>query len=312
MSIPMSTPTGTLVLAAHGAGDASPANQQVREIAYRLRQVSSFRRVEPAFRLGRPSFATALRGLGPETAVVVPLLTSRGYFYNRVLAHEVNRYRLPGVGPRILTAPLGEHPRLLELAQERILEAWRRLGCETGSTVIVIGHGTRRHPQSGDTTRALADSLKDRLQSRLPHRSSKVQVEPAFLDASPGLEGVVAAHGAGPLVALPFLFGGGGHTDRDIPQCLEKHLGPSGRAPRQTPWAVTAPLGESKVLEELVLDLAEKAVLSRSSHSPSAAAPHLPEAPVSLREANETAGFERMPQARTVPKQAPSKGVAHG
>ena len=77
------------------------------------------------------------------------------------------------------------------------------------TTVVVVGHGTRRNTTSGATTFALADSLRN------DHPGFEIKA--AFLDQDPEI-GLVADSITTPnIVVLPFLVSLGPHMTDDTP-----------------------------------------------------------------------------------------------
>lgn len=247
----MSAPAGdrpALLLAAHGAGDGSAANQRLRELARSLVSCPPFARVTVAFKLGRPGFGEALEALSGRV-VVVPVMTSDGYFARTVLAGAVTqRLRRGDIDPT-LTPALGTHPGIEPLAATRVAELVDRRGLDPqATTLLVVGHGTGRSRASAESTRRLAAGLAER---RIVSR-----IEAAFLDDEPPIERVAAATATRHLVALPFLIGGGGHALEDLPRRLE--------AARQGGAAVIAPpLGSDPAIAGLIRDRAIRGLLRR-------------------------------------------------
>ncbi len=196
----------TLVLAAHGAGDGSRSNERVRELAQRVAERRRDLRVKTAFKLGTPTIDDVLASVRGADAVVLPLMTSAGYF-----AGEYLRERAAGIA-RVLPA-IGLDRRITTLCTEEVQRAVKDAGpSATGEDlVLVVGHGTRRSAASGDSTRELAQAI---------HGATGIEAIPAFLDQDPLLEDLAPGLGARRLIVLPFLLGGGGHHVEDIPQRL--------------------------------------------------------------------------------------------
>ncbi|MEM1177099.1 MAG: CbiX/SirB N-terminal domain-containing protein [Acidobacteriota bacterium] len=188
------------VLAAHGAGDGSPANAAVESLAEEVGRRLLLDHVGTAFHKGTPAFQHV-----PARAIVLPLLTSRGFFYGRLL-------RSLGDGP-VLLPPLGEDPRLGDLVEAELIS---RLDSTPHNdvAVVVVGHGTRRHRDSGLTTGSLAERLRRRLPGAIVTR--------AFLDQEPNL-GTVATRVAAlrrTVVTVPFLLGYASHAKDDVDRAL--------------------------------------------------------------------------------------------
>ena len=185
-----------LVLAAHGAGSSSDVNRVVGDLADQLRQRLGRLPIDTAFHLGEPGFESA----NDESALVLPLLTSRGYFYRRLESAVDEAELLP---------PIGEDPRTHAAITRALLE---RVGDRRQDQlgVIVVGHGTRRNAASGDTTRHLAEVLSQALPS--------AHVVAAFLDQEPGLRKIATelAKHVQTIATVPFLLGYASHAREDI------------------------------------------------------------------------------------------------
>lgn len=204
--------TRTLILAAHGGGDESDANTVLRKTAKRVAEQIGFDVGLAAFRLGEPSWRDALRAAASDFAVVVPVMTSEGYFHN-LLAEEVHAARLAVPARFSLTAPLGTHADIATLAGDRLHALIGAYDLDPQRTVAVVcGHGTPRHPES----RRAAVTLT----LRLARQKLCVSCIPAYLDEDLHIEGAPRRLRGYHLVVLPFLIGGAYHATSDIPQRL--------------------------------------------------------------------------------------------
>jgi hydroxymethylbilane synthase len=230
-----------VILAAHGAGDGSPANALVHERARRLESTLVGARVRVAFRRGDPGFAAALRLADRPDRLVVPLLTSEGH-YASLLHDEAARVARPGMRPTVAPA-IGTHPALVASLVQRVRATVAGLDVVRGeASVIVVGHGTARHAESGTATRAVAAGMAS---------VAGVRAHAAFLDESPTIEETL--EGIGPcavLVVVPFLFGGGDHATADVPArvaaCAALHGMPGDRI------AFIEPLGGLPVVDDII------------------------------------------------------------
>ena len=242
-----------LVLAAHGSRRDPAANALVRRLAEAIRGRRLFDEVAVAFHQGEPGFGTVLDELTAEEVTVVPLLTSPGHYCAVVLpeALRLNR-RFADIRLR-QTPPVGTHAGVAPLVARRVTELLRERRVDRGDTaLVVVGHGTPRHPESRTATEQLAETLR--------RRRVAGEVVALFLDDEPPLEQIAARTTRPNLLLVPFLIGGGGHVLEDIPRRLG--LGPSGAE-------FTGRLGHRQVvldhavgaypgLEELVVDLARR------------------------------------------------------
>ncbi len=200
-----------LVLAAHGSRRSTQASSLVSGHVERLKDVYAFPTVRAAFQQGTPQFAEVLDSLTVNSVTVVPLFSSDGYFSRTVLPRELSLNRRYSQIRLRLTQSVGTHARIPALAQRRILELLRHFQLEAQQTsLIVVGHGSQRHPTSSQSTHLLVDHL----------REAKVcqEVQAAFLDESPFLEDVSGQVLQPEVVVFPFFIGESFHVLQDIPR----------------------------------------------------------------------------------------------
>jgi uroporphyrin-III C-methyltransferase len=232
-----------LVLAAHGGGSA---NAYLRRLAQRVRARRVFDEVAVAFHLGEPGFDTVLDELEADAATVVPVMTSAGHFSRTVLPAALRRNRRAGAIPVTITPPLGTHAGVAALVARRaaeLLRAHRLARAETA--VLLVGHGTRRHPASRRSTFALADALRA--------RGAAAEVASGFLDDDPGVAEAYASLSRPAVLVIPFLIGGGDHT-------LDLAPG-AGLVPRATgahTVMVDRPVGAAPEIVDLIVDLGRR------------------------------------------------------
>ena len=214
---------GALVLAAHGSRRDPAANALVRRLAQAVRERRLFDEVAVAFHQGEPAFDAVLDELESEAVTVVPVMTSAGHYAEVVLPEALARNRRYAAVRLRLTPPVGSHPGIAPLVARRVSELLREYGlARAATTLLLAGHGTRRHAASRDTTLQLAETLR--------RRRVAGAVIAGFIDDEPGLPEALGAAPPGPVLLLPFLIGGGTHAARDIPRAI-------GLEPGETPLA---------------------------------------------------------------------------
>lgn len=261
-----------ILLAAHGAGDGSPTNDLIRDLARRIRALHLFDSVTCAFHLGRPPFDTALDDIIADRVIVVPVMTADGYFCGDMLPRGlVANARIEEVD-LTLTPPVGVHPAIVGIVLRRAENILSRFDLDPAETVlIVVGHGTRRIRQSIESTHTLRDAIRRHVQEQ---QQSEIRpgvpglspiriaaVEAAFLDAEPGVEFIPETIPRRNLIVIPFLIGGGRHATHDLPVRLGLEPFPPGascvtgrRGDRFI--ACTDPIGADPALLDIILDLA--------------------------------------------------------
>jgi sirohydrochlorin cobaltochelatase len=210
-----------IVLAGHG----SHISPQTAGIVWRqvdaLRAMGIADEVTAAFWKEMPSLHNVLHTLTADDITVVPLFTAQGYFTQTVIPTEMG---LDGAvtqrdGRTIrYTRTLNEHPYLGQIVRQRVEDALHHFR-ETGRNpesdqvaVALIGHSTRRNPESRKATESKADALRDlRIVS---------DVHAVYLDDSPEIGEIYEMTSAPLMIAVPYFLAYGSHTTIDVPQAL--------------------------------------------------------------------------------------------
>ena len=152
-----------LVLAAHGSRRDPAANRLVRQLAETVRGRRIFDEVAVAFHQGEPGFDAVLDELRSDEVTVVPVMTAAGHYCDVVLPEALERNRRYAEVRLRITPPVGAHPGIPALVARRVTELLGEHGLgRPGTSVLLVGHGTRRHPASRATTVAVADTLRRR------------------------------------------------------------------------------------------------------------------------------------------------------
>lgn len=196
---------GTLILATHGiAGGPGMAVEHAR----RIRRRSGWAQVRVGCLKSSPSLADALAD-APDPITVVPLLMSEG------VIHQAMRRRLCEIAPDglwRLTAPLGHSPGLARLVLQRADACCRGSGWSpSGTSLLLIGHGTPRHRASAKHTAAMAEALRDCGFAAVGH---------ALLEEPPLPAEAVGMLPGERVVAVGLFLDNGPHGDTDVRQAL--------------------------------------------------------------------------------------------
>jgi uroporphyrin-III C-methyltransferase len=244
-----------LVIAAHGSRRDPAANALVRRLAETVRARRLFDEVAVAFHQGEPRFDTVLDELASDEITVVPLLTSAGHYADVVLPEALARNRRFGAVRLRQTPPVGTHSGIAPLVARRVTELLRDEGLSRHDvSLALVGHGTRRHPESRSATLALAETLR--------RRKVAGEVLSAFLDDEPLLETLATTAALRHLVVVPFLIGGSAHVADDIPRLLtpdSRLLTCDSRLPTpDSRLIVDHPVGTYPGIAEIIVDLARR------------------------------------------------------
>lgn len=213
-----------LILAAHGSRDDRAVNEMLRDYARQLASLGLCQETTVAFHHGRPHFHEVLDRLGADEIVVVPVMTSEGYYAEEVLPRELSRARrFRDVRLRI-TRPVGTHPGMVTLAADRVRELLSGQALDpVDTTLALIGHGTERNARSRSSTIDLARSLEA---LGLCH-----EVLVAFLDEEPLIETILERATRTNVLVIPFLISAGPHSVYDTPRRLGMNLEPGATPP---------------------------------------------------------------------------------
>lgn len=166
-------------------------------------------------------------------------MAAAGYYANTILPRELQKNPNYSSLRVELAEPIGTLPEFHKLAERRVRELLSELDWrEELTSVVVVGHGTRRHQLSRRSTELLSASLSNSL--RL-HR-----VLPSFLDEDPGPEEAVKNCGGVFVLVVPFLMGAGTHATLDLPRRV-------GTESALRPIHIDQPLGTLPGIEDLIL-----------------------------------------------------------
>ena len=246
--------TRSLVLAAHGSRRDPAANALVRRIAETLRGRRLYHEVAVAFHQGEPGFHNVLDELEGDEVTVVPFLTSAGHYTRVVLPEALSRNRRFAEVRLRVTPPVGTHAGIGPLVARRVTQLMRERGLERGSvSLALVGHGTRQHPESRDTTLKLAETLR--------RRRVAGEVLAAFIDDDPPLDALLETAALPHLIVVPFLIGGGSHVSEDIPRLLGcGDSVPGLPTPDSRLLQVDQAIGTYPGLVDIIIDLARRHV----------------------------------------------------
>ncbi|GBD41142.1 hypothetical protein HRbin39_00520 [bacterium HR39] len=223
------------MLLVHGV-EGGPGVAARHAVDPRLRE--AFAAVRPACLRGEPALETVLAGVRAP-AVVVPLLLARGYIFDWA------RERIARIRPDLpVSAPVGVHPGCAALMREMALGAAAQAGFDPAASVLLlVGHGTPKHPETRTTL--------ERHAARLALESGFARVETAFLECEPLVTEVVATLGGASVVAVAFFVDAGPHGRDDVGAAL---------APLGENAIYAGPVGLHPALPRLIRDVARVAL----------------------------------------------------
>lgn len=246
-----------ILLAGHGSHISANTAGLVWESVDRLRRLNLVHEVSAGFWKEQPSFHEALDAFTADDITVIPVFTTRGFFTQEVIPAEMG---LTGAltersGKTIrYTRTLSETPFLGEMLLRRITEtvAKYKLAPER-CAVAVIGHSTRRNPESRKAVEAQA--------ARLRGLGMFKHVHAIYLDDSPEISEIYTLTDAPTLIAVPFFMAEGSHVVYDVPRELGIAAGAVPQVVQGRTVYYTAPTGTDDSLVDALLALGHDAGL---------------------------------------------------
>ncbi len=249
----------SLVLAAHGSQAESNSNQPVFDLAAQIASQQIFSEVTPAFLHGDPHIDRVLDCLPIGDVIVIPVMTSQGYFSRTVVPERLAQNGSHDLHRVLITPVLGTHPRISELVSDRITSAMESFALTDGDAIVVlVGHGTSRNPDSSKTTYELATRIREHLPD--------INLQVGFLDQEPMLDEVVSRITAPNRLVIPFLISRGPHATVDVPAAFGLPTGGQIEFPLSMagPHGITVcdlPVGMYPEIAEVCLEIAADKML---------------------------------------------------
>lgn len=241
-------PSRGLIIAGHGsaknAGSRAPICAAVQEI----RRRGLYDEVRCALWKEEPHFSRILPQMKSDQITIVPYLMSDGYYSRQVIPREMG---LTGAvthqnGKTILLAEaVGSHPLLSSL----IIRRAREVGACGKETLVVLGHGTPRNPQSDVNIHLQADRVRD--------LGIFPEVLAMFIDQEPNLLDLPRFTSARDIILVPLFAAAGWHVRETIPEDLSMQNGQAVLEHCQIRY--TEPVGTAPEMIEIVLERAREA-----------------------------------------------------
>ncbi|MEM7781760.1 MAG: CbiX/SirB N-terminal domain-containing protein [Planctomycetota bacterium] len=255
----MSSFSRSLILVAHGADDTPDSNQPILDLAQSIANVTDYDFVTAAFLIGSPQLSEVLAKVPSGDVVVVPLMTSEGYYFRQIperltADHNADPFRF------YFARPIGVDTKLPAMVAARVQELLAEeelLPAET--TVVVVGHGTRRNANSGTATRDLTTAMQ-------PLLSPELTVKFGFIDQDPGLDEIVKQIDTQHVLVIPFLMGRGPHTTVDVPEAFGLPTGTEVKYPSRIHLGsgkivCDLPVGALPGIQEICIETANRSML---------------------------------------------------
>lgn len=219
----------SLVLAAHGSLAEPDSNKPLFDLAAKIAERGKFETVTPAFLNGQPLMSNVLEQLPVGDVVVVPVMTSEGYYLRKLPSkfdENANRsdFRL------LMSRVVGVHETIPAIVAQRIIDLVQQHELPSdATTVVLVGHGTKRNRNSGDATFRLAEEVGSRVLAHSEFASLKIEV--GFLDQDPPIDEIASSIKTANILVVPFLISFGPHMTEDVPNAFDLESGPQIQLP---------------------------------------------------------------------------------
>jgi sirohydrochlorin cobaltochelatase len=256
---PMKT---ALVLAGHGSHISPETAAIVWQQVHHIRALRLFDEVTACFWKELPSFSRVLHTLEATDVTIVPMFTAQGYFTKTVIPTEMNlQSAISQRDGRVLryAKTLGEHAYITQIVGKRVAQALQTLALAPQQvSVALIGHGTRRNPDSRNATFAQAQHLRETFVG--------ADVHAVFLDDTPNIPDIYTLAHRETIIAVPYFLALGSHTTLDVPEELGLAQGERTGQIHGKNVYYTDPIGLDEHLTRMVLDLAQEAGATLIAH----------------------------------------------
>ncbi|MBA3869801.1 MAG: hypothetical protein H0X30_11700 [Anaerolineae bacterium] len=245
------------VLAGHGSHISPETAGLVWSHVDALRALNVADEITAAFWKEMPSFHTVFDSLEATDITIIPLFTAQGYFTQTVIPAEMG---LTGAitrrnGKTIRYArTLSEHPYLGHVVIQRIEAAIHLLDTTSEQVAVaLIGHSTKRNPDSRKATEDQAEAVR--------HMGLAREVVALYLDDTPSIADVYELTRAPNLIIVPYFLANGSHTTIDVPRelGLDESRRSEGLTINGRRVYYTQPVGIEDDLRQAIFELAQEA-----------------------------------------------------
>lgn len=201
----------SLVLIGHGStlnlDSCLPTYQHARAIKKR----NLFADVQPTFWKEHPSFQETLNQIKTEQVYLVPNFMAEGYFTQTIIPQEFNRLNASHQFQFHFCRPVGTHPSMTQALLHRAQTVTSPPSPEE-TCLLLVGHGTERHENSGNTLYQQVEYLNQLKLYR--------EVKGAFMEQPPFIKDWAALTSLPNVIVVPFFIADGLHSYEDIPVLL--------------------------------------------------------------------------------------------
>lgn len=253
-----------VLLASHGSPTADAENLPSQRLAERVRGLGLFARVEHGFLEQAPDVREVLDDMSDNCVFVVPVMACNGYIAQTKLPKRLGltgaiteRLGANGRQQIVLTPPLGTEAGIAPLIFDLLQTAFETLKLDaTGTTALIVGHGSARSCASKEQTEALVRAIEG--------LGFKPTIKSAFLEEPPKIEDWRDLTDSPTVLVMAVMISDGHHGTIDVPMALGIEAGPDFQVALSQGIAgpfqidgrrifMLAPLGEAPQLADVVV-----------------------------------------------------------
>jgi len=201
-----------LVIVGHGSARNPNTRKPICSAVKAIKARGIFDEVRCGLWKEDPHISITLNALHSRFITIVPFFISKGYYTEQVIPREM---KLSGPitfrDDKVIRYcdPVGSHPLFAELIVERA----RAVGAMGDETLVVLGHGTPKNPNSAKNVFLQAE--------RVATMNAFPQVLTLFIDQEPHLSSVYEMATGKRIVVVPLFVADGWHVSETIPEDLE-------------------------------------------------------------------------------------------
>jgi sirohydrochlorin cobaltochelatase len=234
-----------LVLVGHGSARNPNTKDPLCAAATEIERRGCFDEVRTGFLKEDDRICRTLEPLQSDQITVVPFFISDGYYTREVIPCCLKKNRGEERKRVRYTQAIGSHPLFADL----LLRHARGAGWQSGDALVVLGHGTPKHPASGVNIYLQAD----RVRRTLPGE----EVVTLFLDEPPFVTEVWSHTRAKRVVILPLFIGNGWHVTETIPDDLGLDADFRGHRDGRE-LVMTSAVGTDPGIVDVILEMAQE------------------------------------------------------
>ena len=245
----------TLLLAAHGSSRLN-GNNPVLPLSEKLSDRNIFNKVLYAFLQQQPQLDDVLSQIQTQELSVIPMFSGFGYITEKLIPKALGQ-----VSSKIkvrLFDPIGIHSEIPVIMAKQVLSIIKKYALEPAKvSVLIVAHGHTKSSQNADQTKVLACNLKKLM--------NRIEISTAFIEETPLISDWTQITTTKCVIVVPYLVGGGLHTQEDIPIMLGMISGDYEKTPVSGPHNIQGrtiwycrPFGFDEALAEIIIKLVSK------------------------------------------------------